>query len=109
MTVCALPDEHYLYVYGRPGRPELELERRKEDVVYTPWNGIGSAWWARLGFRNGAYFYDVGYSRQKGPEDHPTYGQVEIYKDGREDPLAIKNCRVGTVFSDLDGLWEKFY
>ena len=108
ISVCDMPGGTYLYVYGRPGRPELELERGPRQVEYTPWNGIGSAWWARLGFRNGGYFYDVGWYKEKGPDGAPAGGQVEIYKRNRNVPVSIKSCRTGTVFSRLDDLWERF-
>jgi hypothetical protein len=67
VTICDLPNGQYLYQYGKPGQaPELEIQSRQEEVVYTPWNGMGSAIWARLGFHNKGYFYDVSRSIQKG-------------------------------------------
>ncbi len=108
VTICDLPDNQYLYQYGKPGQtPELTIQRTQEDVVYTPWNGMGSAIWARLGFRNKGYFYDVGRSIQKGG-DSPPVGFVDIYEPGNDTPIATKQCQTGTVEGDLDGLWDRF-
>ena len=111
VTVCDLPDGDFLYVYGRPGRPELELRRSQADVVYTPWNGVGSAFWARLGFLNDGYLYDVGYSVAKDGSE-PVYGFVDIYEPGHgpetSSPAVTKECRPGTVETRLEGLWERF-
>ncbi len=108
VTICDLPNNQYLYTYGKPGQtPELEIQRGQSEVVYTPWNGVGSAIWARLGFRNKGYFYDVSRSIQKGGESPPE-GSVEIYKTGNDTPIASKHCQTGTVLGDLDGLWDRF-
>ena len=107
VSVCDLRDGTFLYVYGRPGRPELELIRSTRQVEYTPWNGIGRAIWARIGFSNGRYFYDVGYSQDKRPGSRAD-GQIEIYKGRRNNPIATKYCRRGTVTTRLDDLWDRF-
>jgi len=108
VTICDLPNGQYLYRYGKPGQaPELEIQSKQEDVVYTPWNGVGSAIWARLGFRNKGYFYDVGRSIQKGGESQPE-GFLDIYEPGNDTPIGTKQCQTGTVQGDLDGLWDRF-
>lgn len=107
VSVCDMLDGTFLYVYGRPGRPELELRRSSRQVEYTPWNGIGRAIWARIGFSNGQYFYDVGFSQDKRPGSRAE-GQIEIYKGRRNDPISIKFCRRSTVTSRLDELWDRF-
>ena len=111
VTVCDLTDGDFLYVYGRPGRPELELRRGQAEVVYTPWNGVGSAFWARLGFFNDGYLYDVGYSAAKDGSE-PIYGFVDIYEPGHGpetgSPVVTKECRPGTVETRLEGLWQRF-
>ncbi len=108
VTICDLPDGQYLYRYGKPGKaPELEIRSSQKEVVYTPWNGVGSAIWARLGFRNKGYFYDVGRSIQKGGESQPE-GFIDIYEPGNDTPIATKQCQTGTVQGDLDGLWDRF-
>ena len=108
VTICDLPDKRYLYQYGKPGQPpELSLERAQSEVVYTPWNGVGNSIWARLGFRNNGYLYDVGRSIQKGGESPPE-GFLDIYEPGNDTPIATKQCRTGTVQGDLDGLWDRF-
>ncbi len=108
VSVCALPGGDYLYVYGRPGRAELELKRSPRAVEYTPWTGIGRYLWARLGFRNGAYFYDVGFSVDRLTENARAEGQVEIYKGNRNSPISTKYCRPGSVVSRLDEIWNRF-
>ena len=106
--VCLHEDDSYQYAYGKPGKaPELELRRRADQVVYTPWNGIGSAFWARLAFDNGGYRYDVGYSVLK-DGSAPVEGILAIYEPGNETPIATKFCRPGTVETRLEELWERF-
>ena len=108
LTICDLPDGRYLYRYGKSGQaPELQIQSTQEEVVYTPWNGMGSTIWARLGFRNKGYFYDVGRLIQKGGE-LPPEGFVDIYEPGNETPIATKEYQAGTVQGDLDGLWDRF-
>ncbi len=108
VTICDLPDDRYLYRYGKPGKtPELEIRSSQAEVVYTPWNGVGSAIWARLGFRNKGYLYDVGRSIQKGGGSQPE-GFIDIYEPGNDTPIATKQCQPGTVQGDLDGLWDRF-
>ena len=108
LTICDMPDGQYLYQYGKPGQsPELEIRSTQEEVVYTPWNGMGSTIWARLGFRNKGYFYDVGRGIQKGGAS-PPWGFVDIYEPGNDKAIATKDCQTGTVVGDLDGLWDRF-
>ncbi len=108
VTICDLPDKQYLYQYGKPGQtPELSLQRSQSEVVYTPWNGVGNSIWARLGFRNKGYLYDVGRSIQKGGESPPE-GYLDIYEPGKDTPIASKQCQAGTVRGDLDSLWDRF-
>lgn len=108
ITICDVPNEQYLYQYGKPGQPpELQIQSSQKDVVYTPWNGVGNAIWARLGFRNKGYLYDVGRSIEKGGQSPPE-GFLDIYEPGNDTPIATKQCQTGTVQGDLDGLWDRF-
>ena len=106
--VCLHEDSSYQYAYGKPGQaPELELRHPQSRVLYTPWNGIGSAFSARLAFDNNGYRYDVGYSALK-DGSAPMEGFLDIYEPGNDTPIATKFCRSGTVESRLDELWERF-
>ena len=106
--VCLHEDDSYHYAYGKPGQaPELELRHSASRVSYTPWNGIGRAFWARLAFNNGGYRYDVGYSVLK-DGSAPMEGVLDVYEPGNETPIATKFCRPGTVESRLDELWQRF-
>ena len=108
VTICDLPDKQYLYRYGKPGKPpEMQIQSAQNEVVYTPWNGIGNSNWARLGFRNKGYLYDVGRSIQKGGETPPE-GFIDIFEPGNDEPIATKFCETGTVEGDLDALWDRF-
>ena len=106
--VCRHEDDSFHYAYGKPGQtPELELRHPKDRVVYTPWNGIGSAFWARLAFDNGSHLYEVGYSARKDGRA-PVEGFLDVFERGNETPIASKTCRPGTVETRLEELWDVF-
>ena len=108
VTVCDLAGDRFLYSYGKPGSPpEIELFRQKSEVFYTPWNGISRSIWAKLGFENKGYRYEVIWSVLKGGSE-PAEGYLDIFEPGNDNPVATKECAAGTVDSRLDGLWERF-
>ena len=106
--VCLHEDDSFHYAYGKPGRtPELEMRHPKDRVVYTPWNGIGSAFWARLAFHNQSHSYEVGYSALK-DGSAPVEGYLDVFERGQENPIATKVCRPGTVETRLEELYDLF-
>ena len=105
--MCDLAGGAFLYSYGKPGQtPEFELFREKSEVAYTPWNGIGSAFRARLGFENAGYRYEVAWSVLK-DGGAPAEGFLDIFEPGNDSPVASRECAAGTVESRLDDLSER--
>ena len=109
VTVCDLPDGDFLYVYGRPGKPELELRRTRNDLTYTPWNGIGRSFWASLRFDNEDYGYEVAFDAEKTGEA-PVFGVLIIHGPGGDNSgeIARRECRAGTVETRLEEMEARF-
>jgi hypothetical protein len=106
VTVCRHEDDSFHYAYGRAGEPpELELRHRKDQVVYTPWNGIGSSFWGALKFQNGEFGYEVAYSVPKS-EPENIWGGLEVSRNG--EAINQKDCRPDSVITRLDELETLF-
>ena len=65
------------YQFGAVGKPELELTRDVEQVVYTPWPGIGRTMWEELSFENEGVTYQFSSYAEK------------LMEEGTEDDLAL--------------------
>ena len=109
VTVCALRGGDFLYVYGRPGRPEMELRQTARQVTYTPWNGVGFSFWAALRFDKGSYGYEVAYDADKDGR-RPIAGGVTIFGPGGDSSGVIgrRECRPGTVETRLEEISARF-
>ncbi|MEM0989317.1 MAG: hypothetical protein AAGK00_10585 [Pseudomonadota bacterium] len=103
--VCRHEGDGIQYVYGRPGaEPELVLNRRPQELIYTPWNGVGRAIWASLGIPNGEYLYEVSFSYDK--FDQVESGTLLVFR--RTDIVATLTCRPGTLVHDLSDRADLF-
>lgn len=112
VSACDLKNGTFLYVYGRAGKPELELRRGRDELVYQDWNGVGFRFWATLAFENDGYHYRMFFDADKdliardGME--AIVGGVDIFAPGTSpvdgDPVARKECRPETIEPELMGL-----
>lgn len=111
LTVCEQRDGQFLYAFGQPGRPELEIARRPEQLSYRPWNGVGFSYWASLGFEEDGHHFVVSFDAVKDGSS-PVTGGVDVYKPGNDPeggrPDATRTCRPGTVESRLDEIEDRF-
>jgi len=86
LSVCM--DEQIAYRFGRPGAPELNLERAfsSDSVSYGVDRRRGEGVQTRVRFQNGNYDYVV-YSSQtggRGDARHPGESGVVVQRSGRE-------------------------
>jgi len=108
VTVCERADGRMVYRYGRPGgAPELELVRRPDQLVMRPWNGIGSYYWAYLGFVNQSYRYEVGYNVRRGDGSDPVLGTLEVYKGDSAAPIVSRTCIEASLVHRLDEITQR--
>lgn len=59
LSVCLSAEDHLLYSFGPPGAPELEMERRFDEVEMRPWKGWGRDIRYSVDFHNAGYSYHV--------------------------------------------------
>ena len=87
------------YSYGRPGRPEITLRRRADDIYAGGegyFSGLHSFQW---GFPNGAYLYVVWAQSLPGEKRAEVDGGVDVYK-GEKRVGKVVCRRVRTLFDD---------
>lgn len=65
------------YQFGAAGKVELTLTRDVEQVLYTPWPGIGRTMWEELSFENEGVTYQFSSYAEK------------LMEEGTEDDLAL--------------------
>lgn len=71
VQVCEQPAGRLRYSYGPlKGEPELVFSVRLQQAEITPWNGVGTLYWASLEMPNGAWRYrmSIMYQRDGAPE-----------------------------------------
>lgn len=95
------------YAFFEPGQaPELAIERRKAQMAYRPWNGVGRWVSDAVTFMaaDGVHAYEVwyAYDRNEGGE---IDGGVNVLKNGEE--IARLACDAGSVRHDLPTLIER--
>lgn len=85
VQVCEQPSGRLRYSYGPlKGEPELVFSVRLQQAEITPWNGVGTLYWAALEMPNGAWRYrmSVIYQRDGIPESDSAV--LSVSKDGEE-------------------------
>lgn len=48
-----------VYSYGFANKPEIKIKHDVDDVIKSPWNGVGSSYNYSVGFKNGSTTYEV--------------------------------------------------
>lgn len=93
-----------IYRYGPEGHPELTIAEPLETVDYTPWPGIGSAFWDTVAFQNDGYTYEVRTNVERDPEaTEPRAGGVRVMQG--DATVAELTCNRGTA-TPMDGLYD---
>ena len=93
-----------IYRYGPEGKPELTIAEPLETVDYTPWPGIGSAFWDTVAFQNDGYTYEVWTNVERDPEaTEPRAGGVRVLQGNAT--VAELTCDRGTA-TPMDGLYD---
>lgn len=97
VQVCEQPLGRLRYSYGPlNGEPELVFSVQPQQAEITPWNGVGTLYWASLEMPNGAWRYrmSVIYPRDGAPESDS--GTLSVSRDGEErrhwrcDPATLQ-------------------
>ncbi|WP_157970859.1 hypothetical protein [Pseudogemmobacter bohemicus] len=91
------------YLFGPPGKPEMQIATALSELDYQPWPGIGRTMWEAVSFTNAGVTYEVWSSFDRLDENAITEGGVNVLKGGKT--VATLNCNRGTVDAGLDLLY----
>lgn len=107
LEVCAMHDR-FLYSFGPPAAPEIQLQALMADAPVTHWPGVGRMFWTSVTFRNRGYTYEVSVAADRNDHDRPFEAGVAVRQGDRL--VTSLSCLPGTVnaspfvFSDAMGL-----